>query len=474
MAFYKRKITVSDKAVTNAANLTLRQSLIPNLLVTILFFLWGFAYGLLDVLNSHFQQALDITASKSSGLQAAYFGAYFLCPLTISGWILRKYGFRVTFMTGLAVLAVGCLLFWPSGVKKSFGGFCGSMFVVGAGLSTLETAADPFLAICGPPRYSEVRLNLAQSVQGVGTFVAPLLASRVFFAHTLDTDAGLKNVQWVYLGVACFVGLLIILFFLAPFPEITDADMTQQESDITEGAIDPGPLRKQYNLFLGVFSQFCYVGAQVAVAGFFINFCLESGRTAAESSDLLAVAQGLYAANRFIASGLMMLKPFKPRYMLATYLFLCFVFSVAAMNTSGTASIALLILVFCFESCCFATIFTLALRGLGRHTKSGGAMLVAAISGGTVFPPMMGAVVTNRNAHIALAIPMMGYILAWAFPLYVNFFNRDMVDLHRDTDLNVGTKMVGEKDVEVEEQRHSSEKRIEAGEANEVEQGKKE
>lgn len=98
-------------------------------------------------------------------------------------------------MTGLAVLAVGCLLMWPSGVKASFGGFCGSMFVVGTGLSTLETAADPFLAICGPPRYSEIRLNLAQAFQGVGSFVAPLLASRVFFAKTVDTAEGLKNVQ---------------------------------------------------------------------------------------------------------------------------------------------------------------------------------------------------------------------------------------------------------------------------------------
>lgn len=193
---------------------------------------------------------------------------------------------RVTFMTGLAVLAVGCLLFWPSGVKRSFGGFCGSMFVVGAGLSTLETAADPFLAICGPPRYSEIRLNLAQAVQGVGSFVAPLLASRVFFAHTgefvegvyhgafadvlwvVNNDQGLKNVQWTYLGVACFVGLLIILFFFAPMPEITDADMHHQEHVIAE--YNPGPLRKQWTLFLGVWCQFCYVGAQVAVAGYFM------------------------------------------------------------------------------------------------------------------------------------------------------------------------------------------------------------
>lgn len=206
----------------------------------------------------------------ASGLSSAYFGAYFICPPTISGFILRRYGFRVTFMTGLSVLAIGCLLFWPSGVKKSFGGFCGSMFVVGAGLSTLETAADPFLSICGPPRYSEIRLNLAQAIQGVGSFVAPLLASRVFFANTLNTDQGLKNVQWVYLGVACFVALLVILFFLAPMPEITDADMQVQEGEIEDGdgtgRLDPGPLRKQYNLFLAVWSQFCYVGAQVAVA----------------------------------------------------------------------------------------------------------------------------------------------------------------------------------------------------------------
>ncbi|KAL4920598.1 major facilitator superfamily domain-containing protein [Aspergillus aurantiobrunneus] len=443
MGLYKRKITVSDDTVTTAVNLTLRQSLVPNALVTILFFLWGFAYGLLDVLNSHFQTTLDITASKSSGLQASYFGAYFICPLTISGWLVRKFGFRVTFMTGLATLAVGCLLFWPSGVKKSFGGFCGSISIP----SSINLVSR-FLSICGPPRYSEIRLNLAQAVQGVGTFVAPLLASRVFFAHTLDTDQGLKNVQWVYLGVACFVALLIILFFLAPFPEITDADQQALESMITENGQEPKPLKKQYNLFLGVWSQFCYVGAQIALAGYFINFCQEAGYSSAKSSDLLAIAQGLYAFNRFVATGLMMMKAFKPRYMLTVYLALCAIFSIAAMNTDGAASVALCILVFCFESCCFATIFTLALRGLGRHTKTGGSFLVAAISGGTVFPPMMGAVVDNKNAHLAMAIPMMGYILAFIFPVYVNIFKKDTMDMHRNTGINVDVP-VG-KEIELE------------------------
>ncbi|KAH8590844.1 major facilitator superfamily domain-containing protein [Bisporella sp. PMI_857] len=442
MAIWKRKITVDDNEVTSAVHLTLRQSLVPNFLVTILFFLWGFAYGLLDVLNPHFQETLNITPSRSSGLSAAYFGAYFLCPPTISGYILRKWGFRVTFMTGLCILAIGCLMMWPSGVKHSFGGFCGSMFIVGAGLSTLETAADPFLSICGPPRYSEIRLNLAQAVQAVGSFVAPLLASRVFFADTVNTDEGLKNVQWTYLGVAGFVALLIVLFFVAPMPEITDADMGTQELEIAE--FDPGPFKKQINLFLAVWSQFCYVGAQVAVANYFVNFCKEAGTTAAKGSDIFAAAQGLYAFNRFLAGGLMTIKAIKPRYVLALYLCMCFVFVLAASQTTGNASIGLLCMVLCWESACFATIFTLGLRGLGRHTKTGGSLIVAAISGGAVFPPMAGAVATHlqkRNSkkafHTCMLIPMGGFIAAWIYPLYVNIWNKEVMDVRRETKVGV-------------------------------------
>ena len=123
---------------------------------------------------------------------------------------------------------------------------------------------------------------------------------------------------------------------------------------------------------------------QSGSANYFINFCQEAGYSAATSSNLLAAGQGVYAANRFIAAGLMTSSKFKPRYMLATYLGLCFVFALAATFSSGTTSVAMLILVLAFESCCFATIFTLALRGLGRHTKRGGSFLVAAISGGAV------------------------------------------------------------------------------------------
>ncbi|KAH6971079.1 glucose galactose transporter [Ilyonectria sp. MPI-CAGE-AT-0026] len=432
---FTKKSLVADNNVASAVHMTVRQSLLPNLSVTMLFFLWGFAYGLLDVLNSHFQSLLEISGSMASGLAAAYFGAYFICPPTLSGWLLRRFGYRVTFISGLSILAVGCLLFWPSGLKKSFGGFCGSMFIVGCGLSTLETAANPFLAICGPPKYSEVRLNLAQGVQGTGSFVAPLLASRVFFADTIDTEDSLKNVQWVYLGVAGFVACLIVVFFFIPMPEITDADMALMEGEI--GEYDPGPFRKQYNLFLAVWSQFCYVGAQVAVANYFINFCMDHGKTKAQASDLLAVSQGLYTANRFIAAGLMLIPAFKPRLILGTYLALCAVFITAAIPTKGTTAIAMLILVFCAESACFACIFATGLRGLGRHTKRGGSFLVAAISGATVFTPATGAVMDATNASTAMVIPLTGYILAFVYPIYINVWNKDLMDSHRATEVGI-------------------------------------
>lgn len=177
---------------------------------------WGFAYGLLDVLNSRFQVALHISQGESSGLQAAYFGAYFIGPLTYAGWFLRRFGYRYTFMLGLSIYCVGALMFWPSAVKRSFAGFCGAMFLAGSGLSTLETSANPYIAVCGPPKWSEFRLELSQSVQAIGSVVAPVLAGQVIFKNVGQDGRSLDAVQWVYLGIAGFVGMLAVVFFWAP------------------------------------------------------------------------------------------------------------------------------------------------------------------------------------------------------------------------------------------------------------------
>ncbi|KAH8900031.1 glucose/galactose transporter [Thozetella sp. PMI_491] len=423
--------SVSNKGLTGASALTVRQSLAPIALVTLLFFLWGFAYGLLDVLNAKFQSALNITAAEAGGLQGAYFGAYFIGPLTYSGWIVRKFGYRWTFITGLCIYGVGALMFWPSAVYRSFGGFCGSLFIVGSGLSTLETSANPFIATCGPPRLSEFRLELSQSFQAIGSVMAPLLASRVFFSNTTPED--LSKVQWTYLGIAAFVFLLAVVFYFAPIPEVTDADMELQAEECAGlTGYEDRPLHKQYKLIFGVIAQFCYVGAQVGVAANFIRYAVESaGITDAEGSDRYAIGQGLFAIGRFVAAGCML--RIKPRLILMAFMTGIILFTALAMGVRGEAGVAMLSLVLFFESCIFPTIFTLAIRGLGRHTKRGSSWIVAAVSGGALFPSLTGLLADRHGYHIAMGVPMVGFFVAFSYPIYLNLFCRRELDGFRET-----------------------------------------
>ena len=414
-----RTKSISNKGLTGASALTVRQSIFPITLVTILFFLWGFAYGLLDVLNAKFQNSLNITAAKAGGLQGSYFGAYLVGPLTYSGWFVRKFGYRWTFILGLCIYGVGALMFWPSAVYRSFGGFCGSLFIVGSGLSTLETSANPFIATCGPPRLSEFRLELSQSFQAIGSVMAPLLASRVFFKNTQPTD--LSKVQWTYVGIAAFVFALAVVFFFSPIPEVTDADMAlqaEQVSDLT-GVTEERPLRKQYKLFFGVAAQFCYVGAQVGVASQFIKYCVESAKISdSAASDRYAIGQSLFAIGRFVAAGLFMFV--KPRWILMLFMTMIMLFIALAMGVYGEAGAAMLSLVLFFESCIFPAIFTLSIRGLGRHTKRGSSWVVASVCGGALFPALTGLAADHSNYHKAMGVPLAGFFVAFAFPIYLN------------------------------------------------------
>ena len=332
------------------------------------------------------------------------------------------------------------------------------MFVVGNGLSTLETSANPYISICGPPKYSEMRLNLAQAFQAIGTVVAPVLGAYAIFKNP-DTAGynSLASVQWVYLAIACFVFALAIIFYFAAIPEVTDADMADQaEQTVESTGYTDKPLRKQYTLFYGIVAQFCYVGAQVAIAGYFINYCVlvKPGFTSAQGSNQLAIAQALFAIGRFIAGGSM--KVVKPRYILLLFNSMAIIFIVAAMGAKGNAGITCLSLVLFFESCIFPTIFTLSLRGLGRHTKRGSSFIVSSVCGGAVFPPMLGAVADSRGTQVAMAIPLMGFVIAWTFPLYLNLYCKRELDGFRES--KVGAVCVGDpenqlerKEIEVEE-----------------------
>ncbi|CAO2652194.1 Nn.00g004770.m01.CDS01 [Neocucurbitaria sp. VM-36] len=445
-----RRKSVDNRVVTGASALTTRQSIIPVTLVTILFFLWGFAYGLLDVLNSRFQVALHITQGESSGLQAAYFGAYFVGPLTYSGWFLRKFGYRYTFMLGLSIYCVGALMFWPSAVKRSFGGFCGAMFLAGSGLSTLETSANPYIAVCGPPRWSEFRLELSQSIQAVGSVVAPVLAGQVIFKNVGTDGRSLESVQWVYLGIAGFVGILAVVFYFAPIPEISDADMADQAEMTTAatGYVDK-PMKKQYTLFWGVAAQFSYVGAQVGVAAYFINYFtqarpdLDITEGHRQGANFYAIAQGLFAIGRFAAAGLMYYGG-KPRYVLLAFQTLIMIFIAAAIGTDtghgirpNWGGLSMLMIVLFFESCIFPIIFALTLRGLGRHTKRGASFLVASVCGGAVVPVILGNVADRIGTRHAMCIPLVFFFIAWSYPIYLNVYKGKELDAYNESHVGV-------------------------------------
>ncbi|KAL9622051.1 MAG: hypothetical protein Q9160_003550 [Pyrenula sp. 1 TL-2023] len=435
--FHKRSLKADNSKRTPASELTLRQSLLPLCLVTILFFLWGFAYGLLDTLNKHFQNTLGISKGRSSGLQAAYFGAYPLASLGYANWILRRFGYKPVFMFGLCLYGIGALLMWPAGLKKSFGGFCGATFVIGSGLGSLETAANPYLAVVGPPRYSELRINIAQGFNAIGTVVGPVLGSYAFFKDTADSVNSLKNVQWVYLAIAIFVFILAGVFYISPLPEVTDSDMQYQVEETHVGQAEK-PFWKQYTLFHAAFAQFCYVGSQVAIAGYFINYVTEirSNTDSALGAKFLAGAQGCFAAGRF--SGSLLMKYIRPRKVLLVYQTLIIIFCAAAITQRQNTGLAMLMLTLVFESIVFPTLVALGIRGLGRHTKRGSGWIVAGVSGGAVVPPILGAVSDIRGTPLAMIVPVMFFVVAWTYPICVNF-----VKTYREAADKIGESEIG-------------------------------
>ncbi|KIM91936.1 hypothetical protein PILCRDRAFT_809931 [Piloderma croceum F 1598] len=341
-------------------------------LVTTLFFTWGFAYGLLDVLNAHFQTVFGITKLQSTLLQLAYFGAYFVWA-PWAGIFMRKYGYKKGIHLGLSLYSLGAIFFWPSARFQKYGGFVGSTFVIGCGLATLEVAANSYISVLGTPKYAAARLNFAQGFQGVASFAGPLIAGRWFFlgknATTLDT------VQWVYLGVAGLGLVLNIMFYFCDLPEITEEALADE---IHEVGIedDAGPFYKQYRCVFGWVAQTAYVGAQVGVASFAVNYLVDQGIGISQSraSNLLSYCQMTFTAGRFI--GVVILNWIDPALLLSIYAVACSTFAICISQLNGQAGVGCLFMLFFFESICYPCIFTLGTKNLGVHTKRGSSLIV--------------------------------------------------------------------------------------------------
>lgn len=398
---------------------TTKESVFPIAVVTVVFFIWGFEYGLLNVLNQQFQRVAHMSAGQSTGIHSAYFAGYAFGPALVGQFVLKHWGFKMCFCVGLSIFACGTLIFWPAAVLTSFPAFVITNFIVAFGVSILEVAANPFIALCGPAEYSEIRLNLSQGVQAIGSIVAPLIADKAFFRSFLDAPS-LVDTQWAYLGISLFTILLAVVYYYVPLPEATDDEL----EDAAE-RLDGANKAKVGNfgviwitLAFGVFSQWCYVGGQESNATTY-NAYLAAVAPGRNVANFMAIAHTAFAASRFLAAGLGLW--IKPRYLLVVFYLGSIIFGALSIHFRGDTGTALITMIFFFEGPLFSLIYAQSLRGMGRHTKFASVLVTSAVSGGAVFSPISNHVANaNGRPQLAMVVSVAVFAAGMVFPLWLN------------------------------------------------------
>lgn len=386
--------------------------LLPIILVTSLFFLWGLAYGLLDVLNKHFQETLNITKQRSTLLQFAYFIAYFAIALP-AGLFMQKFGYKKGIITGLLLYATGALLFYPAALNASFGFFLLALFVLASGLTFLETAANPYMTVLGDPKTTEFRLNLAQSFNGVGAFLGPRIGGALFFGtlFTAGTSGSeLDSVRYVYLAIAALVLFVAFLFYRTPMPEVKEEEL------VIDRKMHTGKKLFEHTHFVwAIVAQFFYVAAQVGIAALFINYCTEKGLGIdnLKAANLLSASLILFTIGRFTGTALM--RVIAPNKLLAIYAIANIILCAFVIWSSGMLSVYALMAIFFFESIMFPTIFALGVKNLGALTKKGASFIIMSIVGGAIVPYAMGYLAEKYSTPFSFIVPMICFVVVLIF-----------------------------------------------------------
>lgn len=377
--------------------------LFPFILVTSLFFLWGFAHSILDVLNKHFQEVLVISKTKSALIQAVVYGGYFLMALP-AGMFIKRYGYRAGIILGLLLYGLGAFLFIPGSFLMSFYFFLFSLFIIGCGLTCLETASNPYVTVLGEPESAASRLNLAQSFNGLGWIFGPLIGGLILFSD----DSQASDIVYPYLIIGCSVIIIALCFIRIKLPEIKEESF----SDIVAKKLYRYP-----HFVWGVAVLFLYVAAQTGINSFFINYVTEtapeiSNRTA---SLLLSFGgMGLFMTGRFVGSYLM--RKVKATFLLGINGIGATLMMIIVLTQLKWISITALFLCFLFESIMFPTIFALSLKGLGSHTKKASSILIMSIVGGAIAPVMMG-MLGEESMALGFIIPLLCFIAIFIYAI---------------------------------------------------------
>jgi MFS transporter, FHS family, L-fucose permease len=408
---------ITDKK--SSQNLVSQGFLVPFILITSLFFLWGVAHGMLDTLNKHFQDMLHMSKAQSGMIQFSVYTAYFLMALP-AGYFMRKFGYKKGIILGLSLFASGAFLIAATTSFESFWIFLICLFIMGCGLATLETAANPYTTKLGPKESAERRINFSQSFNGLAWVVGPLVGLFIYGSHSNVEGEKLSSMILPYSVIGGTVLLVAILFVLTRLPEIKD----EEESVVNSGSITAGgtvaikPLSKQRHFVLGVVAQFCYVAAQTGVFSYLINFVTDVNQQphfdVAHGPYFLSIGFALFMIGRM--SGSYFMKYLEPKKLLAAYALMCCLLLPIVSIRAGWISLIALYGVFFFMSVMFPTIFALGIKNLGSKTKKASSFLVMSIVGGAIFPPVMGLIADKFNMSVGFfaPIPFFAFILYYA------------------------------------------------------------
>lgn len=399
--------------------------LLPFILVTSLFFLWAFLHNLNPILIPHLKKACQLTDTQSALIDSAVYLGYFLMALP-AGWFMHKYGYKNGILFGLGLYTIGALLFYPAAGARSYTMFLTALFIIASGATFLETVANPYITKLGDPATSEQRLNFAQSFNGVGAFLAPIMGGQFILSGIEKTGEELSalsvdqlnqylsfeasTVKIPYLVMATVVFTVGLFFLFAHIPDIKEEDSSE-----TDHSFSLKVFRHSHVLW-AVIAQLFYVGAQVCVGSFFIRltrFLIDMPeKTAAYIWGSVAMVG--FMVGRFVGTWLM--KYVAPARLLSLYSLINIGLLALALVSSGKVAVYAIAAVPFFMSIMFPTIFALGIKGLGEETKIASSFLVMAIFGGAVFPLFMGMISDSTGSiQKAYIVPLLCFVVVWFF-----------------------------------------------------------
>ncbi len=401
-------------------------------LTTTLFFLWAIPNNLNDVLIRQFMKSFVLTRLDAGLVQSAFYLGYFLLAIP-AGLLMRRLGYKSGFLTGLALFSLGTFLFWPAALVDRFSVFLAALFIIAAGLSFLETAANPFIVQLGPAETAARRLNLAQAFNPLGSITGVLVGTVFIFSgvelspaqtallrarHAYSAYLHTETLRVVrpYVALSLLTLAMLAIFALTHFPAVA----LESRRDIPrfgEASDSRGKLLRTPHFLVAVLAQFAYVGAQVGTWSYFIPYLqIYAHQPEKVAGYLLTLSLAAFGLGRFVSAALM--RFIRPMHLMTTYAAVnCLLAALGVFVPGWTGAIALLVTSF-FMSVMYPTIFAQGIRGLGAHTKLAGSVLVMSIAGGAVLTPLMG-LISVRFASLALAylVPCAAYLLLFVYSL---------------------------------------------------------